>query len=132
MSEKHTTTVRMQSALGRVRGLGSAKQGTHHWWMQRVSSMALLPLTLWFVISVAGLAGKSYEATILWIAHPLNAVLLLAAIGLSFQHAASGLQVVIEDYVRGEFARMFSVLAVKAACWLFGLLSAIAVLKIAL
>lgn len=126
------TRVQLQSPLGRVRGLGSAKQGSHHWWIQRVSSVALLPLMLWFIISVATMGGKSHAQVVAWIAHPLNATLLLLSIGLAFQHAASGMQVVLEDYVRNEMARMAAILAVKAACALFGVLAAVAVLKIAI
>jgi succinate dehydrogenase / fumarate reductase membrane anchor subunit len=131
MSE-NTTSVRLQTPLGRVRGLGSARGGTHHWWMQRVTSIALLPLTLWFVFSAASLAGKSYGVTTDWIGHPFNAVLLLATIGLSFYHAAIGIQVVLEDYVRGEFARMGSIMVVKGICWVLALLAALAVLRIAI
>lgn len=121
----------MRSPLGRVRGLGSAKGGTHHWWMQRVTSVALLPLTIWFVFAMIGLAGASYVETLLWIARPLNAVLLLALIGLTFHHMASGLQVVLEDYVRPEGRRILAVWAVKGICALLALASAFAVLKIA-
>lgn len=120
----------MRTALGRVRGLGSAKGGTHHWWMQRVTSIALLPLTLWFVCSMIGLAGASYVETLLWIAAPFNAVLLLALIGLTFHHMAAGLQVVIEDYLRPESVRMFAVLAMKGACALLALIAAVAVIRI--
>jgi succinate dehydrogenase / fumarate reductase membrane anchor subunit len=132
MSDHFPSAPRLQSPLGRVRGLGSAKQGSQHWWMQRVSSMALLPLSLWFVISVANMGGKSHADVVQWIAHPWNAVLLLASIGLSFQHAASGMQVVLEDYTRSETVRMFAILAVKGICWILGLLAAFSVLKIAL
>ncbi len=120
----------MRTALVRVRGLGSAKGGTHHWWMQRVTSLALLPLTLWFVCSMIGLAGASYVETLLWIAAPFNAVLLLALIGLTFHHMAAGLQVVLEDYLRPESKRMFAVLAMKAVCALLALASAVAVIRI--
>ena len=64
MANEHAATTTLQSPLGRVRGLGSARGGTHHWWMQRVTSVALLPLTLWFALSAASLAGAPYEATI--------------------------------------------------------------------
>jgi succinate dehydrogenase / fumarate reductase membrane anchor subunit len=121
----------MRTPLGRVRNLGSAKGGTHHWWMQRVTSIALLPLTLWFVFSAASLAGHSFEATQAWIARPFNAVLLLATIGLSFYHAAIGVQVVIEDYTRGELVRQAGILAVKGLCWILALAAGLAVLRIA-
>src|SRR3954452_260486 len=96
----------LRSPLGRVRGLGSAKGGTHHWWLQRVTSMALLPLTIWFALSAASLAGASYLDTVAWIGRPWNAVLLLATIGLTFHHLASGLQVVLEDYANNEWAKV--------------------------
>jgi succinate dehydrogenase / fumarate reductase membrane anchor subunit len=130
MSEQNT--VRLQSPLGRVRGLGSAKGGTHHWWIQRVTSIALLPLTIWFIISIATHTGSNHAQVVAWIGHPLNAVLLLSFILISFQHAGSGMQVVLEDYVRNEMNRMVSILAVKALCWLMALLAALAVLRIAL
>ena len=121
----------LRSPLGRVRGLGSAKGGTHHWWMQRVTSAALLPLTLWFAISAAGLAGAPYEVTRDWIAHPLNAVLLLAAIGLSFHHTAAGVQVIIEDYANQEWVKVGGFRAARSIFWLVGIASALAVLRIA-
>ena len=125
----HTT---LRSPLGRVRGLGSAHQGVGHWWLQRVSSALLLPLTLWFALSAALLAGASYEETVAWIARPHNAVLLLATLAISFQHTASGLQVIIEDYVNQEWARMGAILAEKTICSLLWLASTLAVLRIAL
>jgi succinate dehydrogenase / fumarate reductase, membrane anchor subunit len=121
----------LRSPLGRVRGLGSAKSGVHHWWMQRVSSAALLPLTLWFVFSAAGLAGATHAEAVAWIGRPLNAVLLLVTIGISFQHTASGVQVIIEDYANSEAVKVVSILAVKAICVLLALASALAVLRIA-
>jgi succinate dehydrogenase / fumarate reductase, membrane anchor subunit len=124
----HTT---MRSALGRVRGLGSAKSGVHHWWMQRITSAALLPLTIWFALAAASLAGASYAETVAWIGRPWNAVLLLATIGLTFHHIAAGMQVVLEDYVNQEWVKMGSILAVKAICVLLALASALAVLRIA-
>jgi succinate dehydrogenase / fumarate reductase membrane anchor subunit len=125
----HTT---LRSPLGRVRGLGSAHQGVGHWWLQRVSSALLLPLTLWFALSAALLAGASYEETVAWIARPHNAVLLLATLAISFQHTASGLQVIIEDYVNQEWLRMGAILAEKTICSLLWLASTLAVLRIAL
>jgi succinate dehydrogenase / fumarate reductase membrane anchor subunit len=124
------TQTALRSPLGRVRGLGSARSGTRHWWMQRVTSIALLPLTIWFVFSAVGLAGASYVETVLWIARPLNAVLLLALIGLTFHHMAAGLQVVAEDYVRPETTRTFVVLSIKGACALLALACVVAVVRI--
>jgi succinate dehydrogenase / fumarate reductase membrane anchor subunit len=131
MSEPSYAT-RLQTPLGRVRGLGSARGGTHHWWMQRVTSMALLPLTIWFILSVARHTGTPYPEVLAWIARPFNAVLLISFILISFYHAAAGMQVVLEDYVRNEFRRMLSILATKAICWLLALLAVLSVLRIAL
>lgn len=130
-SNEHVGETSLRSPLGRVRGLGSAKGGTHHWWMQRVTSMALLPLTIWFALSAASLAGASYIETIAWIGRPWNAVLLLATIGLSFHHTAAGLQVIIEDYANLEWVKVGGILAIRAICWLLALASALAVLRIA-
>ena len=125
------TATQLRSPLGRVRGLGSARGGTHHWWMQRVTSAALLPLTLWFVLSAAMLAGAGYEATVAWMARPWNATLLLLTIGLTFHHLAAGLQVIIEDYAKPEAAKMGGILAVKAICLVLALAAGLAVLRIA-
>ena len=124
----HTT---LRSPLGRVRGLGSARSGTRHWWHQRVTSALLLPLTLWFALSAALLAGAPHAETVAWIARPHNAVLLLATIGLSFHHFAAGMQVILEDYVNQEWLRMGAILAVKTISALLALASALAVLRIA-
>ena len=123
---------RLQSPLGRVRGLGSARNGTHHWWMQRVTSIALLPLTVWFVFAAIGLAGAGFEASRAFVENPLNAVLLLLLVGVTLHHLAAGLQVVIEDYVRAEGARLAAIWGVKAACLVLGLVAALAILRIAI
>lgn len=121
----------LRTPLGRVRGLGAAKGGTHHWWMQRVTSIALLPLTIWLVFCLATMPDTSWQATTAWIGRPFNAVLLLAFLAAAFHHMAAGLQVVVEDYVRGEMARTGVLLAVKGACALLWLSSTLAVLRIA-
>jgi succinate dehydrogenase / fumarate reductase membrane anchor subunit len=131
MANEYAENTTLRSPLGRVRGLGSAKGGTHHWWMQRVTSMALLPLMLWFALSAASLAGASYIETVAWIGRPWNAVLLLATIALAFHHTAAGMQVILEDYANQEWVKMGGILAIKAICWLLALASALAVLRIA-
>jgi len=130
MSQPTLRTLR--SPLGRARGMGSAKGGTHHWWMQRVTSIALLPLTLWLVFSLALMPDSSWQQATAWIGRPFNAVLLLAFLAAGFHHTAAGLQVVIEDYVRGDMARMGALLAVKGACALLWLTASLAVLRIAI
>ena len=126
-----TNAAVMRTPLGRVRGLGSAKSGTHHWWMQRVTSIALLPLTLWFVVSMLSLAGASYAQTRAFLAWPVNEVMMLALIGLTFHHIAAGLQGGVEDYVRKDMQRIALLLLVKGSCWLMALVSAFAVLRVA-
>ncbi len=126
-----TNAAVMRTPLGRVRGLGSAKSGTHHWWMQRVTSIALLPLTLWFVVSMLSLAGASFAQTRAFLAWPVNAVLMLALVGLTFHHIAAGLQVVVEDYVRKDMQRIAALLVIKGGCWLMALVCAFAVLRVA-
>src|SRR4029077_16355347 len=89
----------MRSPLGRAIGLGSAKEGVNHWWAQRVTALALVPLTLWFVIAVIGLIGADRQALGAWLHNPVAAMLMILLLVATFYHAALGLQVVIEDYV---------------------------------
>ena len=121
----------MRSMLGRVRGLGAAKSGTQHWWSQRVTAIALIPLSLWFVISVFTLIGAPRSAVAAWAAGPITATLLLATIAALFQHMFLGVQVVIEDYIHGERARMAWLLATKGSTALLALAAVVSVLKLA-
>jgi succinate dehydrogenase / fumarate reductase membrane anchor subunit len=126
------TRTAFQSGLGRVRGLGAAKEGVGHWWAQRVTALALVPLTLWFVTSLVLLAGADHAAVAAWIARPFNTVLLLCLVGATFWHAALGLQVVIEDYIQSEGVRLAAVLAAKAVLLIGALSGILAVLRVAL
>lgn len=119
-----------RSPLGRARGLGSAKEGTAHWWAQRVTAIALVPLSLWFVAGVLGLIGAEHGQVLTWIGYPLNAVLLVVLIAVTFHHAQLGLQVVIEDYVHTEWLKIAMILAVKFAAVLLALFGIVAVLAI--
>jgi succinate dehydrogenase / fumarate reductase membrane anchor subunit len=121
-----------RSALGRVRGLGAAKDGTHHWWMQRVTAIALVPLGLWFAVKVVRLTGADWETAVTAFASPLTTALALLAIGAGFYHLKLGLQVVIEDYVHHKPTEIFLQLAQTFLCALLGLLGAVAVLKLGL
>jgi len=115
-----------------VRGLGSAKDGTRHWWMQRMTSLALVPLTPWLVFSLARIASMDYEQAIAWVRSPLTAVLLLSTILALAYHAKLGLQVVIEDYVHHEGVKIATLIGINFLTLLFGLASALAVLRVAL
>ncbi len=121
----------MRSPLGRARGLGAAKHGAAHWWAERVTSVALLPLSLYFVVSVLILKGADHAAMAAYMAEPWNAVLFLLLIGTMFSHILMGLQVVIEDYVREEGKRLALLLVVKGGVWFLALAAAVSVLKLA-
>jgi succinate dehydrogenase / fumarate reductase membrane anchor subunit len=120
----------LRSPLGRVRGLGSAKSGTEHFWAQRVTAVALIPLTLWFVFSVMSLGGADHAAASAWMQSPVNAVLLLLLIVATFHHMQLGMQVVIEDYIHVEALKIGALVIVKGASLLLGVAAAFAVLKV--
>jgi succinate dehydrogenase / fumarate reductase membrane anchor subunit len=122
----------LRSPLGRARGLGSARAGSHHWWAQRLTALALVPLTLWFIFSVIRLAGASHHEVIDWLSGPLTLGLMLALIVATFHHLQLGVQVVIEDYVHDERFKIGAVLAVKALSVLLALVCIVSVLKIGL
>jgi succinate dehydrogenase / fumarate reductase membrane anchor subunit len=122
----------MRSALGRARGLGAAKSGAAHWWAQRVTAMALIPLSLWFVCALVHLLGASHDEVLTWVASPVVIVLLLCLLVATFYHMSLGLQVVIEDYVHRDAARIGLLLAVRAVCFVFALVGIVSVLKMGL
>ena len=122
----------LRSPLGRARGLGSARAGSHHWWSQRLTAIALVPLTLWFIFSVIHLSGATHQMVIEWLSSPLTLGLMLALIVATFHHLQLGVQVVIEDYVHDERTKMGAVLAVRALCILLALVCIVSVLKIGL
>lgn len=118
----------MRSEMGRVRGLGSAKSGTGHWWSQRLSAVALVPLTLWFVAAVATRTGAEHAEIAHWLSSPWNACLMILLVVATFYHAWLGLQVVIEDYVHDERWKIASLLLVKGVSILLALLAVLAIL----
>lgn len=103
----------LRSTLGRVRGLGSAKEGVRHWWAQRVTAIALVPLSIWFVVAVISLMGADYTQYQAWIGQFGNALLMILTTLVLFYHAHLGMQVIIEDYVHGEGARVITLLFFK-------------------
>jgi succinate dehydrogenase / fumarate reductase membrane anchor subunit len=103
----------LRSTLGRVRGLGSAKEGVGHWWAQRVTAIALVPLSIWFVVAAISLMGADYADFQAWIGQFGNALLMILTVLVLFYHAHLGMQVIIEDYVHGERALVASLLIVK-------------------
>jgi succinate dehydrogenase / fumarate reductase, membrane anchor subunit len=120
----------MASELGKVRGLGSAKHGTHHWWLQRVTALGNLLLVTWFVISLLRLPLHDYEAVHEWLAHPIAAVLMALLILNVAWHFRLGLQVVLEDYCHGG-SRIVALALLHLWTWGTAAFALYAVLKIA-
>ena len=112
-------------------GRGAAKAGVHHWYAERVTAIALVPLTLWFVFSAVRLAGLPQGAVAAWCGQPWNAVLLLALVVMTFHHMQLGIQVVLEDYINAKWLMNVGILATKAICGLLALLAGLAVLRMA-
>ena len=123
--------MRMESPLGRVRGLGSARSGAHHWWLERLTSVSTLLLFIWFVVSLIRLPALDHETVTEWLASPLAAVPMLLLIVSTFWHLKLGLQVVIDDYVHEGGSKLFSILLLNFFTIAAGALAFFAVLKIA-
>lgn len=132
MVETTTQKRQLRSNLSRVRGLGSTREGVHHWWAQRMSAVALLPLSMWFVYSLITLTGADYQSFHAWVSEFGNSVFLVLLIVTLFHHAQLGVTVVIEDYVHSEAVKMAMVMIVKYGSMLFMASSIFAVLKISL
>ena len=131
MREQMPIDVR-RSLLGRARGVGSGQSGVAHWKAERLTSIALVPLTLLFIFAVLRLVGASQASVVAWAGHPINATLLLALIAITFHHMHLGLQVVYEDYIKAKPLQTIAILGTKAVSLLLGLLASVAVLKMAL
>ncbi len=121
----------LRSPLGRARGLGSAKSGVHHWWMQRLTAIALAPLCLWLVYGLVSVSGESHAEAVAWLSQPLTAVTMILLLAAMFYHSMLGVQVVIEDYVHGEFSKLASLVLMKFAHLALAALSIFSVLKVA-
>jgi succinate dehydrogenase / fumarate reductase membrane anchor subunit len=119
-----------KTPLAKVRGLGAAHNGVGHWWMQRVSSVMLIPLSFWLVAYGKQLTTATYTQISDWIAEPLNSFCTVAWLIMVFYHAALGLQVVIEDYVHTQWRKIAAVWAVKIGFFSLGLATILAVLRI--
>lgn len=120
----------LKTDLARVRGLGSAKDGTHHFWYQRVTAFALIPLSLWFVVSLLCVMDASHAEIVEWISTPHVTTLMIALVGALYYHLKLGLQDVFEDYVHTEWLKLATRICLNLAASLCGLLSIVAILKI--
>jgi succinate dehydrogenase / fumarate reductase membrane anchor subunit len=118
-----------RAPLARVRGLGSAKAGTSHWWMQRVTAVALIPLSYWLITFLNLSLNAPYQHTVEWLATPLNTLCIVAWVLAVFYHAALGLQVVIEDYIAAEGIKIVAVWTVNLSFLLLALAGLIAVFR---
>ena len=120
-----------RTPLKKVKGLGSAKEGTGHFWSQRLTALALVPLVLWLAFSVASLPGMDYVAIREWLPQPFNAIVMILFLIAGFHHARLGLQVVIEDYVSSHVTRTAAIIAVTFIAAALGVTGVFSVLRIA-
>lgn len=121
----------LRTPLAEVRGLGSAKQGAHHWWMQRITAVMLIPLFVWFVAAMITTMTGSYAEAVELIRSPIAAGALLILIVATFYHAALGLQVVIEDYASAEGTQVGAIVIMRFIMSLLAAISVVAVFKVA-
>jgi succinate dehydrogenase / fumarate reductase membrane anchor subunit len=123
--------MQQQSLLRQAQEPGSARHGSGHWWTQRVTAIALVPLTFWFVASLVTFASSGYDAFRTWIQSPFTTVLLVSFLIMLFYHIALGLQVVIEDYVHHGQIKILAVLSVQFGCFAFAMTGIVATLRVA-
>ena len=119
----------LRTPLSKAKGLGSAKEGSHHWWLQRLTAVALIPLSIWLVFSIALLSSTSYETIVGWLQSPVIVVLLILFIVATFYHTQLGLQVIVEDYVDG-WLKIVTLILINFLCILLAVAGIIAVLKV--
>lgn len=122
----------LRNPMKYARGLGSAQSGVRHWWLQRITAVALAPLSLWFLWLCAGLAHADYAAVRAAIGEPVHAVLLVALVVSLFWHGALGLQVVIEDYVHTRWQEVVLQILVRFGAFLAAVACLFAIARIAL
>jgi succinate dehydrogenase / fumarate reductase, membrane anchor subunit len=121
----------MRTPLGKVRGLGSAREGVHHFILQRVTAVALLGLVPWFLVSLTLAVREGYEGAVNWIAQPLNSALILLTVGAALYHMRLGMQVIIEDYLTKPFGRNLALILNAFVCVAMFAIAAVSVLSIA-
>ncbi len=123
-----------KTPLGTVKGLGSAKSGNHHWWSQRMSAVALLPLGLWLILSLASLAhngATDYASLVAWIQNPFTAMMLVTTLLVVLYHSHLGVQVVLEDYAAEGVSRVGSLMLQKFLHLILAVIGVFSVLKLA-
>jgi len=121
----------LRSPLGTVVGLGSAKSGVHHWWVQRLTSIALVPLTIWFAVSLASLPALDHVTVIAWMAQSWTALLLVLLVLVATYHSQLGVRVVVEDYVHNTGLRTVTLVALTFLHAFLAVSGVFAILKVA-
>ncbi|HUO89515.1 MAG TPA: succinate dehydrogenase, hydrophobic membrane anchor protein [Rhizomicrobium sp.] len=121
----------LETPLHKVEGLGASHSGVTHFWRQRVSAAALVPLGLWFAVSVLGLVGAHEAATLSFLSQPVNAILMAAFVVILLYHMALGLQVVIDDYIHSSGQKVFLMLLMRGFAIAVGATCLFALLRIA-
>lgn len=122
----------MRSPLARVLGHGSAKEGVHHWWVQRLTSVALVPLTVWFVVSVLSLPSLDHATVSAWVGQLWTSVFLILFVLTAAWHSQLGVQVVVEDYIHGSGMKTLTLSLVTFFHVVVAVAGVLAVLKVAL
>lgn len=120
-----------KTPMARVRGLGSAHGGTEHWWHERLTSVAAVPLTLWLAWAVLSMPGWDYDTFTAWLAAPVNAILLILTVLVMFYHAALGSRVIVEDYIHAEWIKTLKLIGINLYFFAAGVVCIFAILKIA-
>lgn len=120
----------LRTPLAKARGLGSAKHGTHHFWLQRLTALALVPLSLWFLSALVGMTRVDYATVTSWMSSPPNAILLILFVISLFYHAQLGMQVVIEDYIDKEWQKVANIILIKLLSFVAAVASIFAILKV--
>lgn len=122
----------LQTPLAKVRGLGSAKTGTHHFWVQRITAVSLIPLSFWMVSFTQQLLTVSHNEIMVWLADPLDTTIAIAWVIVAFYHAVLGLQVVMEDYIHTEWLKITTIGLMKLTFFFFALAAIVAIFRISL
>lgn len=121
----------LRSPLGRVLGLGSAREGTHHWWVQRLTSVALVPLVIWFVVSLLLLPSLDYPTVVSWMGESSTALALIVLVLVATWHSQLGMRVIVEDYVHANGLKTVTLIALTFVHVLIAAAGVFAVLKVA-
>ena len=122
----------LRSPLGRVLGQGAAHDGVRHWWHQRLSALALVPLTVWFVVSLLALPSLGYGTVSAWMSQSWTALLLILLVLICAWHSQLGVRVIVEDYVHGAGARTLTLVVIGFTHVLLAAAGIFAVLRVAL